>query len=213
MRSDERRIFEELTNDPATMDTVCAHIAEGGSLKKLCKVWQVPYGKVCNWIGKDATRAARFDDANKYAVRYIVEDVTDSLRVIASTDIRQIFSADGSISSPSDWPEGIALAISSIEVNELYDGFGRDKKQIGFTKKVKFWDKTKALELLGKDKSMFIHKTEHTVKLSLEDLVKGSFEKPVNAIDAQPPLALSPPVVVDEPKTVAVIETDAEAPI
>jgi phage terminase small subunit len=40
-------------------------------------------------------------------------------------------------------------------VLEEFDGVGKDRKWIGYTKKVKFWSKEKCLELMGKHKKMF----------------------------------------------------------
>ena len=43
-------------------------------------------------------------------------------------------------------------------------GTGRDREKVGVTRKVKFWDKPRALELLGKYLKMFTDKFEHTGK-------------------------------------------------
>jgi phage terminase small subunit len=73
---------------------------------------------------------------------------------IATTDIREAFQEDGSLKAPKDFSDDIAHSISSIEVDELYEGVGKDREQIGYTKKIKFWDKKGALELLMKYKKM-----------------------------------------------------------
>ena len=83
------------------------------------------------------------------------DDVLRELMKIGYADIRQIFNEDGTIKDPKDWPDDIAKCIASIEVLEEHEGYGKDKVFIGYTKKVKFWDKTKCLELIGKHKQLF----------------------------------------------------------
>lgn len=52
-------------------------------------------------------------------------------------------------------PINIRRAISSIEVIEEFSGKGENKEFIGFTKKIRFWDKNKALESLAKHLGLF----------------------------------------------------------
>lgn len=82
------------------------------------------------------------------------DDVLCELARIAYSDIREIFNEDGSMKDPKDWPDGIARCIQSIEVDELFEGFGRDRVQVGVTKKVKLWSKDKCLEMLAKYKKL-----------------------------------------------------------
>jgi hypothetical protein len=74
---------------------------------------------------------------------------------LSFTDPRKFFSADGAIKNIHDLSDDEAASLSSIEIDELFEGFGRDKEQVGVTKKIKFWDKKGALELLGKYLGIF----------------------------------------------------------
>lgn len=105
------------------------------------------------------------------------DQILAELSRIGYTDIRSIFKDDGTIKDVKDWPEDLARAIASVEVLEEYDGSGKDRTWIGFTKKVKFWDKPRALELMGKHKALFPNKFEHSGKVTLEELVSGSIPK------------------------------------
>jgi phage terminase small subunit len=53
---------------------------------------------------------------------------------------------------------------------------GRGRRQT--VRKVKFWDKVKGLELLGKHLKLFTEKVEHSGSLTLEQLVLASMKKP-----------------------------------
>ena len=105
------------------------------------------------------------------------DDVLSELMKIGFSDIRSIFDDDGRIKDPKDWSEDIARCVASIEVMEEFQGFGKDKEFIGYTKKVKFWDKTKCLELMGKHKSMFTEKLEVSVNLNLADRLMKARER------------------------------------
>lgn len=74
---------------------------------------------------------------------------------IAFSDVRAFFGEDGGMKNLSDLTSNEAAAISSIETEELFEGFGKDRERIGRTRKVKMWDKTKALESLGKHLGLF----------------------------------------------------------
>lgn len=82
------------------------------------------------------------------------------LKAIADSDVRELVDESGAIKDVSKFSEKSSIALSSIEVyEEKIKGF-----KIGETKKIKFWDKVKALELLGKHVKMFTDKLEHTGK-------------------------------------------------
>lgn len=66
-------------------------------------------------------------------------------------------------------PEATRRAIASIETLEQTDP--ETGVVTGVVRKVKFWDKPKGLELLGKNQRLFTDKVEHTVSDSLADLL------------------------------------------
>lgn len=90
------------------------------------------------------------------------ERILKALLNIAESDLRQAFNADGTIRTLSEMPDGLVKALSGIEVEDLFFGPKELKHKIGELKKFKLWDKTKALELLGRHLKMFVDKTEIT---------------------------------------------------
>jgi phage terminase small subunit len=84
-----------------------------------------------------------------------IDRVLKEIARLSFTDPRKFFSADGAIKNIHDLSDDEAASLSSIEIDELFEGFGRDKEQVGVTKKIKFWDKKGALELLGKYLGIF----------------------------------------------------------
>jgi len=77
-------------------------------------------------------------------------DVLRELKRIGLSDVGQAFDADGKLKPIAELPEDIRRSISGVEVTEEFQGRGEERERIGFTKKVKLWDKTKALEILCK---------------------------------------------------------------
>jgi phage terminase small subunit len=102
---------------------------------------------------KAAVNAAIAQRAVRVEVK--VDDVVRELMRLASVDVMKAFDSKGRLLSLSRMPEDVRRAIQSIEVEELFEGSGDDRVQIGVLRKVKFWDKKGALELLGKHLQMF----------------------------------------------------------
>jgi hypothetical protein len=92
--------------------------------------------------------------------------VLNEFGTIGFSDVRKLFSPDGGLLPPNQWPDDIAPAVSSVEVDELYEGSGRDRCQIGWTKKVKLWNKNDALTKLGENLKLF----DKTLTVRLESM-------------------------------------------
>ena len=90
--------------------------------------------------------------------------VLTRLREIDEMDALDILEDDGSIKSIRDWPKIWRQFISGFEVVEMFAGKGDDKVIAGMLKKIKWPDKTKNLELIGKHVNVqaFRDRIEHT---------------------------------------------------
>lgn len=101
--------------------------------------------------------------------------LTELLR-IATVDLAQAYTPEGQLKPIHEMPEDVRRAIAGIEVEELFSGRGEERSRIGEIRKVKFWDKPKALELLGKHLKLFTDRVEHDVSKSLEQLIAESMK-------------------------------------
>lgn len=130
------------------------------------------------WLKKDkiVVRIQTLMDERAKRVQVEADDILMELKRLGYSDLRGLFREDGTIKHPTDWPEDLARAVASIEVEELFEGHGENRTWIGYTKKVKFWPKDRALELMGKHKKLFTEKVEHSGTMTLADLVAGSKE-------------------------------------
>lgn len=111
------------------------------------------------------------------AVKVDAQTILTELLRIATSDIRKIFDDKGALLPFSQWHEDIARSVASVQVDELFEGSGQEREMIGLTKKIKLWDKNQALDKLAKHLGLLVDKVEVSGKVTLEDLVTGSFKK------------------------------------
>jgi phage terminase small subunit len=78
------------------------------------------------------------------------ERILNALLSIAEVDPRKLFNKDGTLKEIHQISDDVASTIASIESDDVK----------GHVRKIKFWDKTRALELLGKHLKMFSEKLE-----------------------------------------------------
>lgn len=161
--------FQFLLQNPAnTLQVLVAHVANGGTITTLCDTWEVSYSQVLSWLYSDRERERAYVRALNDRAEWAKETLLAELRDIGLVDIRKIFDADGHIMPIPQWPKCVAAALASFEV---VDQFGDDGVKTGVLKKFKFFDKLKAIELLGKNLILFIERHEHSGKVTLEQLV------------------------------------------
>lgn len=83
------------------------------------------------------------------------ERVLTELAKVAFSDVTKVYKVGGILKLPEEWPEEIKGAIAGVETFEEFSGRGEDRKLIGYTKKIKTYDKVRALENLMKHLGLF----------------------------------------------------------
>lgn len=121
-----------------------------------------------------AQRIQQLFDERAKTVGVDANTVLRELLMLATVDLSRAYDSFGQVLPMNEMPEEIRKCIAGFEVQEIFFGQGDDKQVGGFTKKLKFWDKPKALELLGKHLKLFTDKVEHSGSFKLEDLVGGN---------------------------------------
>lgn len=101
-----------------------------------------------------------------YVLRRLVE--------IDQMDVLDIMTDDMSIKPVSDWPASWRRYLSGFDLADMFEGRGEDREMVGILKKIKWPDKVKNLELLGKhiDVQAFKEKVEHSGEISLIDRIQ-----------------------------------------
>ncbi|ASN67477.1 putative terminase small subunit [uncultured Caudovirales phage] len=77
-----------------------------------------------------------------YVLRRLVE--------IDEMDVLDIMTDDMSIKPVSQWPASWRRYLSGFDLADMFEGRGEDREMVGILKKIKWPDKVKNLELLGK---------------------------------------------------------------
>lgn len=96
--------------------------------------------------------------SQKLAIKHelTTDSVIAELSKIVHADPRKLFAADGRMLHPTEWPDEIAGAVASVEVTEVFDSDGDGgKKLIGYTKKLKLWDKNAGIDKAMKHLGLF----------------------------------------------------------
>ena len=88
---------------------------------------------------------------------YVLNRLVD----IDQMDLLDIMEEDGTLKDISQWPKVWRQFISGIDVLELFEGQGNERKKNGLMKKIKWPDKVKNLELIGKHLGMFKDTRDH----------------------------------------------------
>lgn len=179
MEDDQKTATERTADfiaDPASVDLICDHVTMGGTLTELCESMKVKYPAVYRWLFDDKERRERWNAAVAGRGEWMIERVLAEIKLLATVDLRLAYDKDGRLLLPNEMPAEVARALCGIEVDEIWDGSGEARTKIGETKKVKLYDKLKALELLGKNVRMFVDRVELKAGGKLEDLVNASRE-------------------------------------
>lgn len=95
------------------------------------------------------------------------ENILIEMGRLAKADIRDFYDENGNLRPIHEIPEDARRAISGVDVEELFAGRGDDRDHIGRSKKIRLWDKTKALEMLGKYHKLLTDRQEVSVDSSL----------------------------------------------
>jgi phage terminase small subunit len=91
------------------------------------------------------------------------ERVLSEIAKLAFFDPRKLFKPDGSPKHILDLDDDTAVAVAGLEVSELFEGSGEQKRACGSVRKIKLADKGVNLERLGKHLKLFTDKRELTV--------------------------------------------------
>lgn len=83
------------------------------------------------------------------------EMVLQEIGKLAFFDPGKLFNSDGSMKQISEIDDRSRVCLAGFDVCELFEGTGDDKHAFGLLKKVKYVDKTRNLEMLGRYFKLF----------------------------------------------------------
>lgn len=104
-------------------------------------------------------RVAELAAARNQKLEIDAATVLLELHRMLTADVALAFNEDGSLKSIHDIPIDLRRTIAGFENEELFEIMGergnREKVQVGTLRKVKFWSKEKAAEMLGRHLALF----------------------------------------------------------
>jgi len=101
-------------------------------------------------------------EAQEQRTQIKADDVLRELYRLASFDPRKLFNADGSPKDITELDDDTAACIGGIDIVERITN--AEEGELERIKKLKIWDKNRALENLGKHFALFVERQEHTGK-------------------------------------------------
>ncbi|MGN5479508.1 terminase small subunit [Cupriavidus basilensis] len=103
-----------------------------------------------------AARSERAQVDADYVLRRMVE--------IDQMDVLDIMTGSMELKPVSEWPRVWRQYLSGFDLAEMFEGTGSDRTLAGILKKIRWPDKVKNLELIGRHLGMFKEKVELTGK-------------------------------------------------
>lgn len=91
-----------------------------------------------------------------------VDRVIEEYRRLAFLDVRKAFDVEGNLRPLHELDNDTAAAVAGLEVEDVYEGRGQERRVVGRVRKVKITDKIRALDSLAKHLGMFIERAEIT---------------------------------------------------
>lgn len=76
--------------------------------------------------------------------------VLERLAEIDAMDVADILTDNGSVKPIKEWPRVWRTYVTSVDVSEVMEGPGSERQVVGLLKKIKWPDKLKNLELIGR---------------------------------------------------------------
>jgi len=124
-------------------------------------------------------RIAELMEERNKRQRISADYVLRRLLEIDELDLADIMEDDLTLKPLSTWPKPWRQFLSGVKVSELFEGQGDEKKMIGVLKSIKWPDKVKNLELIGKhvDVNAFKERLDVNVNVSLADKLAAARQR------------------------------------
>jgi phage terminase small subunit len=114
--------------------------------------------------GKVRARITQLTREAALAAAVTPERIIAEYARLAFMDPRQVFDARGKLKPIHDLDDNTAAAIAGIEQEDIWEGKGEGRENVGQLKKIKLSDKRAALDSLAKCLGMFTDRVELTGK-------------------------------------------------
>jgi len=168
----QRFVIEYLVDLNATQAAIRAGYAAKGAKDQAYQLMQRP--EIAAAI-KEAMEAR--NQRTKVDADYVLSRLTE----IDQMDLLDILDDDMSIKPLSKWPKVWRQSLSGFDIAEMFEGAGKERDLVGLMKKIKWPDKVKNLELLGKhvDVNAFRENVNHSGSVNLTNMTDEELERQI----------------------------------
>lgn len=128
-------------------------------------------------------RIAHLRQARSRRTKIDADYVLKRLVEIDELDLADIMNDDLTLKPLSAWPKAWRQFLSGVKVAEMFEGQGDEKEMVGVLKSIKWPDKVKNLELIGKHVtvSAFKEVQELNINVSLADKLAAARKRAAGA--------------------------------
>ena len=121
-------------------------------------------------------RIAELMEERNKRMRVSADYVLMRLVEIDQMDVIDILNDDMSIKPVSEWPKVWRQDLTGFELADMFEGRGDEKELVGILKKIKWPDKVKNLELIGKhvDVNAFKERLDVNVNVTIADRIAAA---------------------------------------
>ena len=154
----QRFVVEYLFNLNATQAAIRAGYAAKGAKDQAYQLMQRPVIAAAIKEAMEARNQRTQVDAD-----YVLNRLTE----IDQMDLLDILDDDMSIKPLSKWPKVWRQSLSGFDIAEMFEGVGTERDLVGLMKKIKWPDKVKNLELLGKHVNVNAFREQVAVDVTL----------------------------------------------
>lgn len=162
---------------PRQEEFVHAHLANPYA-SQVARAEGIKVGTAYQMLYNAKVQAALRAIRQRHAERLEVNNHNTLLELarIAFSDIRNLFNPDGSLRNLTELDDDTAAAVSAVEVREIYEGEGKNRKFVGYAKQIKFWSKTAALDKLARHLGLIKDAVHFTGKVDVEVTPKFNWD-------------------------------------
>lgn len=154
----QRFVVEYLVDLNATQAAIRAGYAAKGAKDQAYQLMQRPVIAAAIKEAMEARNQRTQVDAD-----YVLNRLTE----IDQMDLLDILDDDMSIKPLSKWPKVWRQSLSGFDIAEMFEGAGKERDLVGLMKKIKWPDKVKNLELLGKHVNVNAFREQVAVDVTL----------------------------------------------
>ena len=156
------------------IDDICTEVAGGVTLARYCRERNMAFGEVLTWIKRDPERHHAYREACELRKEWAAQTLCDMIMTIAQFDPAQIRNQDGTFKPFNDWPDSCRAALVSFDI-----------ENDGTMHKVRFLDRLRAGELIGKTLGIFAEKVKVEGEVTLAELITRAAKDGYSKDDSQ----------------------------